>query len=102
VVACSYGGFHVVDISDPAHPARRAVIPAPDISSAWSVAAWPGGAALGHDVGVIVVDLADPAAPAPVEEHTTAFTVRALAVPGDGRLVAGCGLAGVYQWPLDD
>ena len=100
VVACSYGGFHVVDIADPAHPARRAVVPAPELSSAWSVAAWDGGAALGHDFGVIVVDLADPTAPAMVAEHATAFTARALTAPGDGRLLAGCGLAGVYQWPL--
>ena len=42
----------MVDVGDPAHPTRRAVVPAPEISSAWSVAAWPGGAALGHDVGL--------------------------------------------------
>ena len=100
VVACSFDGFHLVDVSDPARPVRIAVVPAPAISAAWSVATWEGGAALGHDRGVIVVDLADPAAPAVVDEHPTAFTVRALAAPGDGRLLAGCGLGGVYQWAL--
>ena len=100
VVACSFDGFHVVDVSDPGNPVRRALVPAPDISSAWSVTAWEGGAALGHDRGVIVIDLADPAAPAIVEEHATSFAVRALAAPGDGRLIAGCGLGGVYQWAL--
>ncbi|HEU5055577.1 MAG TPA: hypothetical protein VFU21_03605 [Kofleriaceae bacterium] len=64
VVACSFDGFHVLDVADPARPVRRAVVPAPEIAAAWSVAAWDGGAALGHDRGVIVVDLADPAAPA--------------------------------------
>ena len=100
VVACSFDGFHLVDVSDPARPVRIAVVPAPEISSAWSVTTWEGGAALGHDRGVIIVDVADPSAPAVVEEHPTAFTVRALAAPGDGRLVAGCGLGGVYQWAL--
>ena len=100
VVACAFDGFHVLDVSDPARPVRRAVVPAPEISSAWSVAAWDGRAALGHDFGVILIDLADPAAPAVIEEHGTAFTVRALHAPGDGRLVAGGGLAGVYQWAL--
>ena len=102
IVACSFDGFHVLDIADPARPVRRAVVPAPDISSAWSVAAWQGGAALGHDRGVILVDLTDPAAPAVVEERATAFAVRSLHAPGDGRLVAGVSLGGVYQWALPD
>ena len=101
IIACSFDGFHVLDVSDPARPVRRAVVPAPEISAAWSVAAWDGGAALGHDRGVILVDLSDPAAPAVIEEHATAYTVRALHAPGDGRLVAGAGLGGVYQWPLE-
>lgn len=101
VVAChDPGGFHFLDVSDPARPVRRAVVPVPAPSSAWSVAAWPGGAALGHDRGVIIVDLANPSAPVTVEEHATAFAVRALAAPGDGRLIAGCGPGGVYQWAL--
>lgn len=100
VVACSFDGFQIVDVSDPASPAVLAVIPAGGISSAWSVAAWDGGAALGHDFGVIVVDLADPRAPVTVAEHATSWTVSALAAPGDGRLFAGCGLGGVYRWPL--
>jgi hypothetical protein len=98
ILACASGGFHIVDISDPATPTQLAVVPAPDIASAWSVAAWEGGAALGHDFGVIVVDLADPSAPAEVAAHDTPYTVRALAAPGDGRLVASCGLGGMYQW----
>ncbi len=102
IVACSFDGFHVLDVSDPARPVRRAVVPAPDISSAWSVTAWEGGAALGHDRGVILVDLTDPAAPAVVEEHATSFAVRSLHAPGDGRLVAGVGLGGVYQWALPE
>ncbi len=56
VVACSSGGFHIVDVSDPARPAKLARVPAGGISSAWSVTAWEGGAALGHDFGVIVVE----------------------------------------------
>jgi hypothetical protein len=100
VVACSASGFHLVDVSDSTYPVRRAVVPVPEPAAAWAVAAWPGGAALGHDRGVIVVDLADPGAPVVVAEHATAFAVRALTAPGDGRLVAGCGPGGVYQWAL--
>jgi hypothetical protein len=101
IVACSFDGFHVIDVSDPARPVRRAVVPAGDIASAWSVTAWEGGAALGHDFGVIVVDLADPTAPEITAEHLTAWTVRALTASADGRLVAGCGPGGIYQWLME-
>lgn len=100
VIACSFDGFHIVDVSVPSDPILRAVVPAGGISSAWSVAAWDGGAALGHAFGVIVVDLADPAAPVTVAEHATSWTVRAMTAPGDGRLVASCSWGGVYQWAL--
>jgi hypothetical protein len=100
ILACSADGFQVVDVGDPARPALRSVVPTGSIASAWSVTAWEGGAALGHDFGVIVVDLTDPDAPAVVAERPTAWAVRALQAPDDGRLVASCGPGGVYQWPL--
>jgi hypothetical protein len=100
VVACSSDDFHIVDISQPARPTRRSLVVAPEPTSAWSVAAWEGGAALGHDFGVIVVDLADPDEPVTTATHDTSWFAGAFAVPGDGRLVASCGLGGVYQWLL--
>jgi hypothetical protein len=101
VVACSFDGFHVVDVANPALPVRVAKIPAPEVSSAWSVATYEGHAVLGHDRGVIVVSLANPAAPLEVATMPTAFAVRALAVPTPGRIVGAAGIAGVYQWQVD-
>jgi hypothetical protein len=101
VVACGFDGFHIVDVSNPALPVRIAVVPAPAVSSAWSVATYAGHAVLGHDRGVIVVSLATPAAPSEITTLPTAFAVRALAVPAPGRIVAAAGIAGVYQWQLD-
>jgi hypothetical protein len=101
LVACGYDGFHLVDVSDPARPRRVAVVPAPDGTSAWSVAVRGRQAALGHDQGVIVVDLADPAAPREVSRMATATAVRALLIPFAGRVVAAAGLGGVYQWQLE-
>lgn len=102
IVACSFDGFHIVDISDPAAPERLAVVPAGGSASAWSVAGWDGGAALGTDHGVLIVDLSAPRAPAVITEQATAWTVTALSAPGDGRLYAGCGPGGVYRWELPD
>jgi hypothetical protein len=101
IVACSSDGFHLVDVAAPAQPRRVAVIPAPGISTAWSVAAWEGHAVLGHDHGVMVASLATPSAPRVIARHATASTVRALAVPVPGRVVAAAGLAGVYQWQVE-
>ena len=96
IVACSFDGFHVVDVSDPAAPALLAVVPP------GGNAAWDGGAALGTDHGVLVVDLDSPRAPTVIAELPTAWTVRALGTPGDGRLYAASGPGGVYRWALAD
>jgi len=101
VVACGSDDFHLVDIRAPAAPVRLAVVPAPGIASAWSVAAWAGRAVLGHDGGILVIDLANPSAPVTVAERATATSVRSIAVPAPGHIVAAAGLAGVYQWRLD-
>jgi hypothetical protein len=50
---------------------------------------------------VIVLDLTDPAHPVDVVEKPAPYTVRALAVPSPGRVVAACGLGGVLQWQID-
>lgn len=100
IVACE-SGFHVVDVTVASAPARRAVIPVPGIANAWSVAAYDGHAVLGYDNGVTVVSLADPTAPVEVTTMKTAGSVRALAAPARGRIVAAVGGGGVYQWQLD-
>jgi hypothetical protein len=100
IVACAGTGFHIVDILDPTAPALLAAVPAPGLASAWSVVAWEGGAALGHDFGVLQIDIENPRLPIVVDQHATAWTVRSLAAPGGGRLVASCGLGGIYQWMM--
>jgi hypothetical protein len=98
VVACAGNGFHLVDVSSPASPTRIAIVDAGvEIGTAISVATWEGHAALGHNAGVVVLDLATRA---PVAQYPTAWPVRGLSVPTPGRLVAACGPAGVYQWQL--
>lgn len=101
VVACDFDGFHIVDISNPAQPSRVTVIPAPPVSSASAVATYAGHAVLGHSSGVIVVSLANPAAPMQIAAHPTATLVRALDVPLPGRVVAATGYGGVYQWQIE-
>ncbi|HEU0030730.1 MAG TPA: hypothetical protein VFQ53_08855 [Kofleriaceae bacterium] len=101
VVACAQDGFHLVDVSNPAAPARLSIVRQPDLASTWSVATWPGHAVLGHDRGIIVIDLANPAAPTELARQDTAYSVRAIDVPLPGRIVAAAGLAGVYQWQLE-
>lgn len=98
VVACSGDGFHFVDVTNPAAPARIAVVPAPGNTSAWAVATDGTRAFLGHDRGVLAVDLATRADQG---SFATAWTVRALAAPAAGRVIAACGLGGVYQWQVD-
>lgn len=95
VVACQSDGFHWVDVSNPAAPIRlRAQRLAPGQGTAQAVAAWQGYAALGHARGVVVVDDAGTT----VAAYETAFPVRALDVTADGRILAACGLGGLYQW----
>jgi hypothetical protein len=101
VVACGFNGFHIVDITDPRNPARLAVVPQPDITTALSVATYEGHAVLGHDRGVLVVDLTNPAAPQQVASKATAFGVRSIAIKQPGWIVAAAGQGGVYQWKID-
>lgn len=98
IVACSADGFHLVDVTNPAAPARVAVVPPPGNAAAWSVGSWEGHAVLGHDRGVTVVTVSATATPSTIAEHATAEAVRAIAVPEPGRIIAAAGLAGIYQW----
>lgn len=100
VVACGGDGFHLVDVADPMTLTRLAVVPAPSPAQAWAVGAYQGHAVLGHDFGVIVVDLATPSTPETVATQATASTVRAITVPAPGRIVASCGQGGVYQFDV--
>lgn len=102
ILACAFDYFHIVDVSTPSAPKHLATVEAPGTASAWSVAAWDGYAVLGHDHGVIVVSLANPAAPVEVATMTTAFTPATIVVPTPGRIVAACGLGGVYQWNVGE
>jgi hypothetical protein len=101
VVACSYDGFHVLDVSDPASPTQLGRWTPSSPNAAEAVALDGTRAYLGHSAGVVVADLTDPTRPAIGAEYPTAWTVRALHAPAPGRIVASCGLAGVYQWQLD-
>jgi hypothetical protein len=96
IVACGGDGFHWIDISTPSMPARVHVTP--HDGSAISVATWNGHAVLGHDHGILVMTIG--ATPQQRASYETAWPVRGLAVPAPGRIVAACGLAGVYQWQL--
>ena len=101
LLACSYDGFHLVDVSDPANPTQLATWSPPSPNAAQAVALDGARAYLGHSAGVFVADITDPAAPVIGDEYPTAWTVRAIHVPAAGRIVASVGLAGVYQWQLD-
>jgi hypothetical protein len=97
VFACT-DRFHFLDVSNPAQPIARATWTPPAPSSPTAVALSGRRAYLGHDGGVAVFDVGDPAAPKMVGQRTTAFGVRGLHVPSPGRVLAACALAGVYQW----
>lgn len=96
VVACRDRGFHVVDVSDPARPVLRAIVP----GDGRAVAAWEGGAALGGLPGVDIIDLADPDAPVVRAHHPTADGVTALVAPGNGQVVAASFTGGIYRFQL--
>jgi hypothetical protein len=97
VLGCA-DGLHVVDVSDPAAPLGRSVVPYLSPSGGRPVALDGTTAYLGHDRGVMVVDLTDPDAPAVVDQHKTAWLVRHLAVLAPGRVAASTGRGGLYQW----
>jgi hypothetical protein len=97
VLGCT-DGFHLVDVSKPAQPVRRALWAPPSPHSAQSVAVSGSRAYFGHTGGLAVFDITNPAAPRPVGERPTPYPVRGLTVPAPGRVLAACGLAGVYQW----
>jgi hypothetical protein len=98
-LACAHDGLHLVDVRDSSAPALIASMPLA-AGAAWSVAASPGHLVLGTDFGIIVYDIRDPARPVELAREATAWAVRGLVIPWPGRVIAACGLAGVYQWRL--
>lgn len=49
---------------------------------------------------VTALDISNPKAPAILASWPVAYPARGLAVPLPGRVVAVCGLGGLYQWEL--
>jgi hypothetical protein len=100
VIGCGHEA-HLVDVTDPAAPKKLGVWTLTQEASSIGAVALDGTRAiLGHDVGITVIDVAAPAAPTLVVDKPTAYSVRGLAVPFAGRVVAAAGLGGVFQWKL--
>ncbi len=90
----------VIDVSDPTMPRKVASWPVPQPGNIWAMAASGTRAYIGHDGGLIVIDVAHAAAPTLVSEKTTPYTVRGLSLPFAGRVVASIGQGGVFQWEI--
>jgi hypothetical protein len=100
VIGCGHEA-HLVDVTDATAPKKLGVWTLTQEASSINAVAIDGTRAiLGHDVGITVIDLATPASPTLVVDKPTAFSVRGLAVPFAGRVVAAAGLGGVFQWKL--
>lgn len=100
LLACSYDGFHIVDVSNPTAPTAIATWSLPVGSDANAVAISGTRAYLGYAGGVIVLDLSVPSAPVELATLPTASRVKDLVIPAPGRLVAATGNGGIYQWDI--
>lgn len=98
VLACAYDGFEVLSLADLTASSLLSTWPVEHDSPARAVALRGDRGYLGHDLGVIAVDLTQPSAPALIGQHATAGLVRRLVLPSPGRVLAATNEAGIYQW----
>ncbi len=104
-VAAGFGGLHVLDVDDPAHPVRLAMLPL-DSTMARAVAVRGDHAYLAQShfgarpsapTGLRIVDVRDPRNPRPVARVDLPGEVQSVAVTEDGSLaVLGAGTAGLH------
>jgi hypothetical protein len=99
VIGCS-DEAQVIDVANASAPKRVGTLKLPEPTSIWTLANDGKRVYVGHDRGVAVLDVRDPAAPKLLKELPTSYTVRGLTVPVPGRVIASAGLAGVFQWDV--
>ncbi|KKL04112.1 hypothetical protein LCGC14_2619330, partial [marine sediment metagenome] len=88
-VADGWGGFRVIDVSDPAGPIEVGYYDTPGRADAVSVSGTYAYVAGYGDCGLRVIDVSDPASPIEVAYYDTLGSVHGVSVSGEYAYVAG-------------
>ena len=99
LLACSNGSLHVLSIEDPAMPTQLGVYEDPDTYFQGQKVALLGATAwFGHDIGVDLVDISDPAQPTFLERLDIPSPVRGISIGSDGNPWVASSSAGLYRF----
>lgn len=103
ILACAADGrLLIIDVRNPTQPQILSeYAPSPDFNVAWSVRLSGQYALFSHDLGLDLVDLRDPLAPARLERQTSPFFARNIRVIGE-RVFSFNGLGGMREFRLTE